>query len=93
MIRAPGHSAFEGIELNAAGKMPQWIVEAIRAHAGEASGAEVARHIRKHNEAGFFGSDDCFYRWHYRMRRQTQRTRQSGVLSESPAGRTGKLAH
>jgi hypothetical protein len=62
--------------------LQDWVVQAIRAHGGETSLVNVARHIWENHEAELKASGDLFYTWQYDMRWAATVLRKQGTLAE-----------
>lgn len=71
-----------------------WVVDALRAHGGNATIVEICKHIWKHHESGLKSSGDLFYTWQYDMRWAGQALRDNGTLRtvRSNRSRLWKLA-
>lgn len=69
--------------------LPDWVIEALRAHDGSASIVDVCRHIWQVHETGLRHSGDLFDTWQYDIRWAAHRLRDAGRMksdSESPNG-------
>jgi hypothetical protein len=69
--------------------LPEWVVEALRAHSGRASIVEVCQHLWQVHEPDLRLSGDLFYTWQYDVRWAAYTLREAGRMkadSESPNG-------
>lgn len=68
----------------------EWVLDAIIAHNGSASIAEIAEHIWRNHEQQLRNSGDLFYTWQYDMRWAAFQLRRTGKMKAaalSPVGR------
>ena len=67
-----------------------WVVDAIRAHGGNARLIEVAKHIWQNHNEELKRSGDLFYTWQYDMRWAATVLRKSGVMKSAEMSRAGR---
>jgi hypothetical protein len=60
-----------------------WVQEALRAHGGQASLIEVAKHIWANHESELKRSGDLLYTWQYDMRWAATNLRKKKVIKAS----------
>ena len=70
--------------------LEEWVLEALKAHGGEATIVEVAKHIWTHHEADLRSSDEIFFNWQYDMRWAGDRLSKAGKMRRAKAGNKGR---
>lgn len=66
-----------------------WVIDAVKAHGGEATIVDVAKHIWTNHENELRQAERLFYTWQYDMRWCALELRKDGALvsvANSPAG-------
>ena len=70
--------------------LADWVIQALKAHAGRASIVNVAEHIWLHHEKELRASGELFYTWQYDMRWACTRLRESGVVQAAEVSNRGE---
>lgn len=60
--------------------LQEWVIEAIRAHGGQARIVEICKHIWRQHQDDLRSSRDLLYTWQYDVRWAGQKLRDRGVL-------------
>lgn len=66
--------------------LERWILDALRAHAGEASIVQIAKHIWSYHEADLRKSEELFFTWQYRMRWAGQHLQKQERIKKAKRG-------
>ncbi len=69
--------------------LQDWIITALRANEGRATGVEIAKHIWRHHESTLRQSNDLFYTWQYDMRWAANILRSKGLLKDATSSPKG----
>lgn len=70
--------------------LQNWIVAALKAHAGSASIVQVAQHIWTHHEDELRASGDLFFTWQYDMRWAGMRLRKRKIVQAAEISKRGE---
>jgi len=69
--------------------LKDWVVQALKAHGGEARIPVVAKHVWDNHEPELRASGELFYTWQYDIRWAANRLRDEGHLQPKPKGDRG----
>lgn len=69
--------------------LKQWVIEAVAAHNGEATIAQICKYVWENHEPDLQVSGNLLYTWGYDIRWAGQRLRDNGYLQPSKACKRG----
>ncbi|MGD8505281.1 MAG: hypothetical protein PVF15_01285 [Candidatus Bathyarchaeota archaeon] len=67
----------------------KWLIEALKAHAGNASIVKLSKYIWENYESELRNSGDLFYTWQYDVRWIATRLRKEGVMRSTDLSTRG----
>ena len=70
--------------------LQDWVIAALKFHAGSASIVQVAQHIWKHREKELYLSGELFFTWQYDMRWACTRLRERKIVQAAGVSRRGE---
>ncbi|MCI2262462.1 MULTISPECIES: hypothetical protein [Xanthomonas] len=70
--------------------LQDWVVAALKAHAGSASIVQVAQHIWTHHEKELHASGELFFTWQYDMRWACTRLRERKIVQSAEVSKRGE---
>jgi hypothetical protein len=69
--------------------LSEWILEALKAHNGQATIVQVSKHIWEHHQQDLQKSGDLFYTWQYNIRWEKDKLQKQNKLAKSTADERG----